>query len=132
MTPNEGRINHEMCSGTKRDGSPCTTISVRETSAGLRCRHHDPNRAQEPQNAPRRPSTPRPPLQALRSPQDAALLSSWAAIQSARGRLNRGQAQSILQACREFRQAFRDSGIVAEFEQLKATVARLTAKAGAS
>jgi hypothetical protein len=62
------------------------------------------------------------------TPQDALALSSWAAIMAARGRLTHGQASDVLHACREWRQCLRDAGIVQEFEALKATVARLTAK----
>ena len=66
------------------------------------------------------------------TPQDALALSSWAALMAARDRLSQGQVRSILHACREWRQCLKDAGILEEFEQLKATVARLTAAQGAS
>src|SRR5437879_1530025 len=116
------------CAGAKKDGSPCTRIAVRETSAGLRCAWHDPDRPPpEPQDRPRRRSAPRPPVDALVSPSDALALSSWAALMAARDRLSQGQVRSILHACREWRQCLRDAGILEQFEALKASVAKLTA-----
>src|SRR2546430_11848488 len=112
------------CTGLKKHGTPCSRIAVTETRLGLRCAWHDPDR---PQDAARRRRGPRPPVDALRTAQDVTTLASWAAIMSARGRLTHGQATDVLHACREFRQAFRDSGILEQFEALKATVARLTA-----
>lgn len=115
------------CAGTKRDGEPCNRQPVGQVAAGWRCAWHDTNatRSRMPQD--RRSRRPRPPVKVLRTVEDALALSSWAAIQSARGNLRRGDAADILHACREFRQCLRDSGIMAEFEQLKQTVARLSA-----
>ena len=118
----------ERCGGQTRDGRPCGMIAVRPTPDGPRCAHHDPDRPQTRQDGPRRRRAPRPPVSALVTPADALALSSWAAIQSARGRLTKGQADAVLHACREWRHALRDSGVLAEFEALKQTVARLSAK----
>ena|SRR2546425_4174755 len=74
----------ERCTGAKKDGTPCTRIAVRETSAGLRCAWHDPDRSQKPQDRPREHRAPRPPVDALVSPADALALSSWAALMAAR------------------------------------------------
>ncbi len=116
----------ERCTGSKKkDGTPCTRIALRETSAGLRCSHHDPDQPVSPRQA--RQRALRLPVTELRTPADALALSSWAALQVLRGRLSPRVAQVAKGMLAEWRQAFKDSGVLAEFEQLKATVARLTA-----
>jgi len=115
----------ERCTGTTRSGAACTRIALRQTSAGLRCSHHDPDRSAAQGRPERR--APKPPVGALVTPADALALSSWAALMAARDRLSQGQVRSILHACREWRQCLRDAGILEEFEKLKRQVAALTA-----
>src|SRR2546429_6538030 len=116
----------ERCTGAKKDGTPCTRIAVRETSAGLRCSHHDPDQPVTPRHT--RPTALRLPVTELRTPADALALSSWAALQVLRGKLNPRTAQVAKGMLAEWRQAFKDSGVLAEFDRLKETVARLSAK----
>ena len=63
----------ERCTGSKKDGSPCGRIAGRDTSAGFRSAHHDPDRPQTRQDGPRRPRASRPPVDALVAPADGSL-----------------------------------------------------------
>ena len=116
----------DHCTGTSRNGRPCTRIAVRDTSAGFRCSHHDPDQPVTLRQA--RQRALRLPVTELRTPADALALSSWAALGVLRGRLNPRTAQVAKGMLAEWRQAFKDSGVLAEFDRLKETVARLSAK----
>ena len=124
-TENEA-ASAERCGGTTKSGAPCTRIAVRDTSAGFRCSHHDPDQPVTLRQA--RQRALRLPVTELRTPADALALSSWAALGVLRGRLNPRTAQVAKGMLAEWRQAFKDSGVLAEFEALKQTVARLSAK----
>src|SRR5436309_10845871 len=100
----------ERCAGAKKDGSPCGRIAVRETSLGLRCSHHDPDPPVTPRQA--RQRALRLPVAEVRTPKDAMILASFAAVKVLQGKLSPRAAQVARGMLAEFRQAFRDSGIL--------------------
>ena len=115
-----GPFEPPRCGGVGRDGQPCGQLRVLKTVQGWRCRHH-----RDGGQAKRR----RLPVRALRTLDDAATLAGWAAVEACAGRMAVGEAGSIAQLIREWRQSFGDAHTLGRFNALEKQIAELTRRA---
>jgi len=101
----ESRAVHR-CESLRRDGTVCNRyVATLWVDGAWRCPSHRPRtNITAPGEA--APKLPKPPVNALTDPADALKLSSWAAIQLARGRLDHQRANALATQCREFRRCF--------------------------
>jgi hypothetical protein len=118
----DGRREIQRCEVLKRNGDVCGRYVATLFLDGLwRCPSHRPRNTVPRAPGEKPQKLPKPPVTALTTPADAVALSSWAAIQTALGRLDHQRANSITASCRAFRLAYAAADTSAD------TLRRLTA-----
>ena len=109
-------------------GQPCGFyVGTLLVDGSWRCRHHRAKSADEVPE-PDKPA-PRPPKGGrIDDPDDAQRLAAWGAQQVALGHLPHQRGNSIANLCREYRQAFKESGTLAKW-MMSANLLRRSAEA---
>src|SRR6266404_1501040 len=99
-------IGRYQCEGIAANGDRCPNTLTREfPGLGYRCRHHAEGQWPKPDAEPEITPNP-PPVESLKNLRDAERLMEWVAMEVAFGRMDKDQAQSIIQAAREWRAAY--------------------------
>ena len=99
----------KACVGRTKDGRPCGIVmTALDTDGTYKCRFHRDRTGT---------TRPRPPVTSLRTMEDVAKLTSWAAVKVAAGSLSQSQALAIKALCSEWRMAYSDGKIAWQYRR---------------